>query len=87
MDRLGEEAALVGVPDPEWGTRIVLVAEASHPLEWWRTRLSGDLASAALPKEALTVDKLPLTERGKLDRVKLVRLVEEANRGDAGAVG
>lgn len=87
VDRLGEEAVLVGVPDPEWGTRIVLVTEACHPLEWWRTRLLGDLTRAALPKEALRVDKLPVTERGKLDRVKLVRLVEEANRGDAGAVG
>lgn len=87
LDRLGEAAVLTGVPDPEWGTRIVLVTEAAHPLEWWRARLAGDLASAALPKEVRRVAKLPVTERGKLDRVKLGRLVEETNRGDAGAVG
>lgn len=86
IDEIGAAAALVGVPDPEWGHRIVLVAEPGRSLTQWRSELADRLAPPALPKALVTVAKLPVTERGKLDRVRLAQLVEEIERGDTGPV-
>lgn len=70
------EAVAFGVADPEWGTRIVLVAEPGRTLAEWKERLSKHLGAPALPKELLEVAKLPRGDRGKIDRNALMKLVE-----------
>lgn len=71
-------AVVVGVPDPEWGTRIVLVTtDASAELAWWRETLRPVLAAAALPRQLMVVAALPQTSSGKLDRHRLQGLIAE----------
>jgi fatty-acyl-CoA synthase len=68
------EAAVVGVPDPEWGERgRAYVVPARGPLDtdallaWARERLAG----YKLPKEVIVVDELPRTASGKLQKHRL----------------
>lgn len=68
------EAAILAVPDHEWGTRIVLFATQGS-LALWRERLAPGLARAALPRQFVRVSRLPLTPGGKPDRSALLALV------------
>lgn len=67
-------AIVLGVPDPEWGTRIVLVTESDdRDLASWRDRLAATgLERTALPRQVLGVVRLPRTASGKIDRQALV---------------
>lgn len=69
-------ACVVGVPDLEWGTRVVLVLEdgpSATELEPWRDRLAASgLARTALPRQLHLVERLPRTTSGKVDRQRLV---------------
>ncbi|MBA2506165.1 MAG: 2-succinylbenzoate-CoA ligase, partial [Thermoleophilaceae bacterium] len=63
------EAGVAGVPDPEWGERVVayVVGDTTGLAEWARERLPGFKA----PKEYRRVKVLPRTPSGKLQRSKL----------------
>lgn len=66
------EAAVFGVPDPEWGQRVcaAVVApggSADDVRDWARGRLAGSHA----PKEVRVVDALPRTQTGKVRRGEL----------------
>ena len=71
---------VIGVPDVEWGTRIVLVTESAETdLAAWRERLAGcGLGRAALPRQVVTMFRLPRTASGKIDRQALVAAVTRA---------
>lgn len=62
------DAAVIGVPDSEWGQRVVgyYVHGAGAELENWREDLSAKLAKYKLPKQLIRLDKLPRDGRGKL---------------------
>ena len=76
VDELSAQpAVLFGVPDDEWGTKILIADEAARPIEWWRQELSGRLQKAALPKQVLA-GALPRTSSGKVD---FAALRERAN--------
>lgn len=76
------EAVVLGVPDTEWGERVVAVLVADtgtpsgpgthdpHP-EALRDRLRASLPPAALPRQVLWLARLPLLPSGKPDRVAL----------------
>jgi o-succinylbenzoate---CoA ligase len=79
----GGEIALVGVPDPDWGTRLIGYAEAlSGDLDPVRLRtfLDGRVARHEVPSELVVLDALPRTSSGKVDREKLRRGVTNLNR-------
>ncbi|WP_156758011.1 o-succinylbenzoate--CoA ligase [Actinokineospora pegani] len=63
-----EEACVVGVPDAEWGERVVAAVvgrvAGGEVVEWVRGVLGGVLA----PKEVVVVAELPLRGPGKVDR-------------------
>lgn len=65
---LVSDALLVGVPDPEWGSKVccVVVAEAEvdELRAWLRERIAGHM----VPKEWRRVHEIPKTALGKPDR-------------------
>jgi len=72
--------AVVGVPDREWGERVVAVVQPASwteapTLEQLRSFAGDRLEPAALPKELVTVGQLPMLASGKPDRDAVRTLV------------
>lgn len=65
------EAVALGVPDAEWGTRIVVVSRTPLTRDQLATRLSG----AQLPRQVVVLADLPRLSSGKVDRQALIGLV------------
>jgi O-succinylbenzoic acid--CoA ligase len=74
-----KEAAVFGLPDEEWGQRVVAAVikkpEATLNQLELRKALKEELLSFKIPKQVLFVDALPRTQSGKIQRSKLVDLV------------
>lgn len=66
------EVAALGVPDPLWGRRVVVVTTAPVGLAELRDRLTGRLARHALPRGLSHTEVLPHTSSGKIDRRTLL---------------
>jgi O-succinylbenzoic acid--CoA ligase len=76
------DAVVVGVPDQEWGERVVAVVCGTPDIDDARIRdeLSGDLPAAWLPRGIVQVEALPLLPSGKVDRDAARRLAAELAR-------
>jgi o-succinylbenzoate---CoA ligase len=79
------EVCVVGVEDPEWGQRVVAVAEATRAagspaldtdglLARARHAVTTTLGSPAAPRDLLTVARLPRRGPGKIDRSAVAAL-------------
>jgi O-succinylbenzoic acid--CoA ligase len=70
------DASAVGVPDDEWGTRVVacLVGEAAPSLAEVRDHVAATLPREWAPRAVLLLDRLPELPGGKVDRLGLQRL-------------
>lgn len=69
------EVAVVGVPDAEWGARVVAVVVLREgealTLEQARDHVARRLSRVAAPRELRVVASLPLLTSGKIDRDRL----------------
>jgi O-succinylbenzoic acid--CoA ligase len=75
----GADIVLLGVPDPEWGMRLVAVAEQPGPsgaeqpdLLTLQGFLAERLARHEQPRELIMMSSLPRTSSGKVDRRSLL---------------
>jgi O-succinylbenzoic acid--CoA ligase len=83
------DAAVVGVPDAEWGHRVVayvVPVDAGHPptLTQVRDHVRASKGAAAAPRDLVTLRAIPRTPLGKLDRPAL-RAAGVADGADASA--
>lgn len=77
--------AVLAVPDPRWGVRIVAVTAGPLGLDEVRGALSVRVGAAALPRELRHVPAVAYTSVGKIDRTALLRSWQEADGdGDTG---
>jgi len=68
------DVAVVGVDDPEWGTRVVaVVVGGASDLDELRDFVGARLPRSWAPRQLRVVDALPLLESGKVDRMALRR--------------
>jgi O-succinylbenzoic acid--CoA ligase len=74
------EVEVVGVPDAEWGERVVAVVEPFGPVTLAALRDLVEPRSWA-PRQLVLVDALPRLPNGKPDRLAMRRLAEEAASG------
>jgi o-succinylbenzoate---CoA ligase len=72
----GAHAAVLGVPDPVWGTVIVVVSDAAGSLRELQAEVRESLPAYAVPRELIFLDHLPWLAGGKLDRVAIRSMVE-----------
>jgi len=78
--KTGIEFALIGLPDPKLGQRLVLVTEKSkEPIseEAIRTELTLLIPAKLMPKDIVRIEKFPRNSSFKIDRMKLARSVYE----------
>lgn len=78
------DAVAVGVPDAQWGERVVVVVAGRPgitmpPWDEVRRELAVGLEAAAVPKGCVIVDALPRLSSGKIDRARVRRLAKESD--------
>jgi fatty-acyl-CoA synthase len=80
-------AAVVGLPDDDWGEAVVAVLTATEPIgadelkAWCRDKL----ANYAIPKRFEIVRRIPETPYGKVDKVALREQLQPARESSAPA--
>lgn len=73
---LVDEASVLGLPDAEWGERVVAVVVSRYRAEALTRWARGHLEPHERPRLWKIVDRLPCTDSGKPDRDALIRLFE-----------
>ena len=73
--RSGSEAVVVGVPDAEWGTKIVAVTDGPGDLTELQQLVRRSLPAYAAPRALVQLKQLPRLASGKPDRPAITALV------------
>lgn len=79
------EAEVVGLPDPEWGNRVVAVLSLVEPVQTFSLDLARDWVGevhprAWAPRDLVVVPRLPMLANGKVDRLAVRDVAAGANR-------
>jgi len=73
------EAAVVGIPDEQWGQIITAIIVWSHPSQFdetgFQNYLNKELAKYKHPKKIIHVDEIPRNAMGKVNKKELVKWV------------
>ncbi|MGJ8648855.1 MAG: AMP-binding protein [Opitutaceae bacterium] len=75
-----QEVIAIGYPDAEWGEKLVAFyvdRPGSRRVSEWQDSLREQLANYKFPKQLISVPKLPVDERGKLDWSMIHTAVED----------
>lgn len=76
-----EDAAVLGLPDEEWGQRVVAAVvtktDRQFDKEMIQENLNKHLTSFKIPKQILQVEELPTNQTGKVVRNELTKLFEK----------
>lgn len=72
-------AEVVGLPDAEWGNRVVAVVQGSLSLEAARDWVGERHPRAWAPRDLVVVPHLPMLANGKVDRLAVRTLAEAAS--------
>jgi O-succinylbenzoic acid--CoA ligase len=64
-------AEVVGVPDEEWGNRLVAFVVGDLGLDEARSWVAEVHPRSWAPRQVVVVDALPLLANGKVDRLRL----------------
>ena len=78
------DVAVLGVPDAEWGQRVVAVVVprgAGLTLAQAREHVTARVSRVAAPREVRLVDALPMLASGKIDRVALIGSAAPGDEG------
>ncbi|MGZ0656913.1 REP-associated tyrosine transposase [Coraliomargarita sp. W4R72] len=76
-----DEVLAVGLPDAEWGQRVVVYYTGVEVCDW-KSQLQMQLVNYKIPKEMRWVDRLPLDEKGKFNvGASLVKTAEQRSQG------
>ncbi|HSU35477.1 MAG TPA: AMP-binding protein [Propionibacteriaceae bacterium] len=73
--RAGGDGVAVGVPDADWGTRIVAVSDVPGDLEDLQRQVRAALPAYAAPRALRYLDPLPRLASGKPDRQTIAALI------------
>ena len=73
--RTRSDAVVVGVPDAEWGTKIVAVTDGSGDLTGLQQFVRRSLPAYAAPRALVRLKQLPRLASGKPDRTAIAALV------------
>jgi O-succinylbenzoic acid--CoA ligase len=73
--RHGVRSAVLGIPDPVWGTTIIAVSDAPGSLEDLQVGLRESLPAYAMPRELIYLDQLPSLANGKPDRLAIQSMI------------
>lgn len=71
-------AEVVGLPDPEWGERVVAVVEGAIELDEARDWVAEAHPRTWAPRAISVVEHLPLLPNGKVDRAAIRAIAQEA---------
>ena len=71
-------AEVVGVPDEEWGQRVVALVVSTAPVSLAEVRdwVSETHPRSWAPREVVPVEELPMLDNGKVDRMALTRIAQ-----------
>lgn len=78
-----DQVEVLGLPDEEWGHRVVACVRPAAPqvptLEELRDWVSGPRPRSWAPRQLEVVEEWPLLDNGKVDRQRLRRLAEDGS--------
>jgi fatty-acyl-CoA synthase/long-chain acyl-CoA synthetase len=74
------EAAVVGIPDPDWGEAVtaVVIAEGDVSTDEIRQFAKARLSAYKVPKSVHVIAEMPLTQYGKIDKRRVRAMLVEA---------
>lgn len=77
------QLCVVGVPDPEWGHKVVALYTGAHvhvgqalPIEQIKAQVKSRLGVGYMPRTFIRCEELPHTQSGKVDRIEAQRIAQ-----------